>query len=46
MNPSTVGSMVIVVPGLERVVVILPATLDSGVVKVSDMLVGVNCAVQ
>ena len=33
MNPSTVGSMGIVVPGLEKVVVVFPATLDSAVVS-------------
>jgi hypothetical protein len=46
MNPSTVGSMTIVVPGLERVVVVFPATLDSDVVTVGDVLVAVYHAVQ
>jgi len=46
MNPSTVGSMAIVVPGLGRVVVVFPATLDSGVVTVGDVLVAVYRAVQ
>jgi len=46
MNPSTVGSMPIVVPGLERVVVAFPATLDSAVVTVCDVLVAVYRAVQ
>lgn len=32
MNPSTVGSMTIVVPSFERVVVIFPATLDGAAV--------------
>ena len=46
MNPSTVGSMTIVVPGLERVVVVLPYTLDSNVVTVSDVLIAVYRVVQ
>jgi len=46
MNPNTVGSMAIVVPGLERVVVVFPATLDSAVVTVGDVLVAVYRAVQ
>jgi hypothetical protein len=41
MNPRTVGSMPIVVPGLERVIVVFPATLDSAVVTVGDVLVAV-----
>jgi hypothetical protein len=36
----------IVVPGLERVVVIFPATLDGAVVTVSDVLVAVYRAAQ
>ena len=39
-NPSAVRSMAIIVPGLERVVVVFPATLDS------DVLVAVYHAVQ
>jgi len=46
MNPSTVGSMTIRVPGLERVVVVFPATLDSRVVTVGDVLDAVYRAVQ
>ena len=46
MNPSTIGSMTMVVPGLERVVVVFPTTLDSDVVTVGDVLVAVYCAVQ
>jgi hypothetical protein len=46
MNPSTVRPMVIVVPGLERVVVVFPTTLDSEVVTVGDVLVAVYHAVQ
>ena len=46
MNPSLVGSMPIVVPGLDRVVVVFPATLDSAVVTVGDVLVAVYRAVQ
>jgi len=46
MNPSTVGSMTIRVPGLERVVVVFPATLDSRVVTVGDVLDAVHHAVQ
>jgi hypothetical protein len=38
--------MMIVVPGLERVVVIFPATLDGAVVTVSDVLVAVYRAAQ
>jgi len=45
MNPSTVGSMTIIVPGFERVVVVFPATPDD-VVKVGDVLVAVYCAMQ
>ena len=46
MNPSTVGSMTIRVPGLERLVVVFPATLDSAVVTVDDVLIAVHRAVQ
>jgi len=46
MNPSTVGSIAIVVPGVERVVVVFPATLDSNVVTVGDVLVAVYRALQ
>jgi len=46
MDPSTVGSMAIVVPGLERVIVVFPATLDSDVVTVGDVIVAVYRAVQ
>ena len=46
MNPSMVGSMTIVVPGLERVIVAFPATLDSDVVIVCDVLVAVYRAMQ
>ena len=46
MNPSMVGSMAIIVPGLERVVVVFLATLDSEVVTVDDVLVAVYHAVQ
>jgi hypothetical protein len=47
MNPSTVGSMTIVVPGVETaVVVVFPATLDSDVVTVGDVLVAVYRAIQ
>ena len=46
MNPSTVGSMTIVVPGLGRAIVVLPATSDNNVVTVSDVLVAVYRAVQ
>ena len=46
MNPSTVGSMTIVVPGLGRVIVVFPATSDSGVVTVGDVLVAVYRTVQ
>ena len=46
MNPSTVGSMTIRVPGLERLVVVFPATLDSRVVTVGDVLDAVYRAVQ
>ena len=38
--------MTIVVPGLERVIVVFPATLDSDVVTVGDVLVAVYSAVQ
>ena len=46
MNPSTVGSMAIVVPGLKMVIVVFPATLDSAVVIVGDVPVAVYRAVQ
>jgi len=46
MKPSTVGSMTIVVPGLGRAIVVFPATSDSGVVTISDVLVAVYRAVQ
>ena len=46
MNPSTVGSMAVVVPGLGRLIVVFPAKLDSGVVTVGDVLVAVYRAVQ
>jgi hypothetical protein len=45
-NPSAVGSMAIVVPGLERIVVVFPATLNSTVVTVCEVLVAVYQAVQ
>jgi hypothetical protein len=41
MNPSTVGSMTIVVPSLERVVVIFSTTLDGAVVTVGNVLIAV-----
>jgi len=41
INPSTVGSVTIVVPGVEGVVVVFPATLDSAVVTIGGMLVAV-----
>ena len=40
-----VGSMTIIVPGVERVVVALPARLDSDVVRVGHMIVCVYRAV-
>ena len=46
MNPSTVGSMAIVVPGLNMVIVVFPATLDSAVVTVGDVPVALYRAVQ
>jgi len=46
MNPSTVGSMTIVVPGVERAVVVFPATFDSAVVTVGDVLLAVHCAMR
>jgi hypothetical protein len=46
MDPSTVGSMTIRVPGLERLVVVFPATLESTVVTVDDVLIAVHRAVQ
>ena len=46
MNPSTVGSMTIVMSGLARVIVVFPAKLDSGVVTVGDVLVAVYRAVK
>ena len=46
MNPSTVGSMAVAVPGLGRLIVVFPAILDSGVVTVGDVLVAVYRAVQ
>jgi hypothetical protein len=46
MNPSTVGSLTIVVPGLGRVIVVFPATLDSGVVTVGDVFMAVYRAVK
>ena len=46
MNLSTIGSVTIVVPGLESVVVVFPTTLDSAVVTVSDVLVAGYCAAQ
>jgi hypothetical protein len=46
MNPSTVGSMAVVVPGLGRLIVVFPAMLDSGVITVGDVLVAVYRAVQ
>jgi hypothetical protein len=46
MNPSTVGSMAIVVPGLGRLIVVFPAMLDSSMVTVGDVLVAVYRAVQ
>ena len=46
MNPSTVGSMTVVLPGLGRPIIVLPATSDSDVVTVSDVLVAVYRAVQ
>jgi hypothetical protein len=38
--------MTIRVPGLERLVVVFPATLDSAVVTVDDVLIAVHRAVQ
>jgi len=38
MNPSMVGSMMIVVPGVERVVIVFPAMLDGAEVPVGDVL--------
>ena len=46
MNPSTVGSMTIRVPGWERPVVVFPTTLDTAVVTVDDVLIAVHRAVQ
>jgi hypothetical protein len=46
MNPSTVGSMAVVVPGLGRLIVVFPAVLDSDVVTVGDVFVAVYRAVQ
>jgi len=46
MDPGTVGSMTIRVPGLERLVVVFPATLDSTVVTVDDVLIAVHRAVR
>ncbi|KIM38658.1 hypothetical protein M413DRAFT_447629 [Hebeloma cylindrosporum] len=46
MSPSTIGSMTIVVPGLQRVVVVFPSTSDSDVVTVGDVLVTVYRAMQ
>ena len=46
MDPSTVGSMTIKVPGLERLVVVFPSTLYSAVVTVDDVLIAVHHAVQ
>ncbi|KIM38665.1 hypothetical protein M413DRAFT_447632 [Hebeloma cylindrosporum] len=46
MDPSTVGSMTIMVPGLERFVVVFPATSDSDIVTVDDVLIAVHRAVQ
>jgi len=44
ITPSTVGPMTIVVPGVERVVVVFPATLNSEVVRVGDLIVsGYRC---
>jgi len=42
MNPTTVGSVTIIVPSVERVVIVFPATLDSAVVMVGDVLVAVH----
>ena len=42
MNPSTEGSMMIVVPGVERGVIVFPATLDSAVVTVGDVILAVH----
>jgi len=42
MNPSTKGSMMIVVPGVERGVIVFPATLDSAVVTVGDVILAVH----
>jgi hypothetical protein len=44
MDPSTVGSMTIRVPGLERLVVVFPATLESTVITVDDVLIAVHRA--
>ena len=46
MDPSTVGSMTIRVPGLQRLVVVFPATLNSAFVTVNDVLIAVHRAVQ
>jgi len=45
-NPSTVGSLTIIVPGLGRVIVAFPDTSDSGLVTVGDMLFAVSRVVQ
>ena len=42
MSPSMIGSMTIVVPGVERAVVVFPATLESAVVTVDDVLFTVH----
>ncbi|KIM38664.1 hypothetical protein M413DRAFT_12596 [Hebeloma cylindrosporum] len=46
MDPNTVGSMTIMVPGLERFVVVFPATSNSDIVTVDDVLIAVHRAVQ
>jgi len=46
MDPSTVGSMTIKVPGLERLVVVFPSTLGNAVVTVDDVLIAVHRAAQ
>jgi hypothetical protein len=46
MNPSAVGSKTIRMLGLERLVVVFPAILESAVVTVDDVLITVHRAVQ
>ena len=46
MNPITVGSMIIVVPGVERVVIAIPARFNGVVVATGDVLVAAYYAAQ